>query len=418
MLSATVPENRKLSCVTAVAEPHAVEPHRAACRRQLRGRHRLGYGGAFVEDAGELLQGGGRGLERVVELRQLLHRLEEPPQVQQERRQHADLQLAVDGPGAAVEQHDGDGDVAEQPDARAVDRDQPERAFVGPPVRVVDPREDRLVARLAAERVDGADAAERLDEVHDDQRHRLAAAPVRGRGVAPEPPRQPQQRREAGQRHEPERQVEQQDDDADADDRQHRGDQAVEAGVEQLVDGVDVGRQPGDGPARGVGLVERQAQPLEVVEHPLPQVEQHRLADAPRHDEERPPQPRLRRRGHEQQHDDGDEGVRRAAAGDRRDAVVDAELDEVRPGHRGGVLHEDHHDEQPDRALVRREQRTQQPPRPGAQQQRDVGREVVVALVRDAAPLLDGGRVRRGGRWGGQGHAASASADRMARYEG
>ena len=38
--------------------------------------------------------------------------------------------------------------------------------------------------------------------------------------------------------------------------------------VEQLVDRVDVGGQPGDHPARGVALVEGRRQPLEVVEHP------------------------------------------------------------------------------------------------------------------------------------------------------
>ena len=113
-------------------------------------------------------------LEGVVELRDVLHRLEELAQVEQERRQHADGDLAVEGEVAAVEQDDADGDVADQPDAGHEQRDQPERDQVGGAVLVVDVVEDLLVARLAAERLDGADAVHRLDEVHDHQRDRLA----------------------------------------------------------------------------------------------------------------------------------------------------------------------------------------------------------------------------------------------------
>ena len=56
--------------------------------------------------------------------------------------------------------------------------DQPERDQVGRAVLVVDALEDLLVAGLAAERLHRADAADRLDEVHDDQRDRLAGPPV------------------------------------------------------------------------------------------------------------------------------------------------------------------------------------------------------------------------------------------------
>ena len=62
---------------------------------------------------------------------------------------------------------------------------------------------------------------------------------------------------------------------ADRDHRQQRGDQPVQAGVEQLVERVHVGRQPGHHPAGGVPLVEGQRQPLHVVEDPPAQVEQH-----------------------------------------------------------------------------------------------------------------------------------------------
>ena len=53
----------------------------------------------LLEHAGELLQGRRGGLERVVELRDVLHRVEELAQVEQERGQHADRDVAVEGAG-------------------------------------------------------------------------------------------------------------------------------------------------------------------------------------------------------------------------------------------------------------------------------------------------------------------------------
>ena len=80
---------------------------------------RLGHARLLLEDAGELLERRGRRLEGVVELRDVHHRLEELPQVEQERREHADGDLAVVGEVPAVQQDHGDRDVADQPDLRA-----------------------------------------------------------------------------------------------------------------------------------------------------------------------------------------------------------------------------------------------------------------------------------------------------------
>ena len=131
------------------------------------------------------------GLEGVVELRDLHHRLEELAQVEQERREHADGDLAVVGEVAAVEQDDGDRDVADQPDAGHEPGDQPEGDQVGRAVLVVDVVEDLLVARLAAERLHGADAVHRLDEVDDDQRDLLAGHAVALGRLLAEPVGQP-----------------------------------------------------------------------------------------------------------------------------------------------------------------------------------------------------------------------------------
>ena len=77
--------------------------------------------------------------------------------------------------------------MAQQLQTRAVDRAQPDRPGVGGPVPLVDVVEDLLVAGLPAERLHGPDAAQRLGEVHDHQRHRLPGGPVGLLGLAPEP---------------------------------------------------------------------------------------------------------------------------------------------------------------------------------------------------------------------------------------
>ena len=242
----------------------------------------LGHRGPLVEHAGQLVQGGGGRLEGVVELRDLHHRLEELAQVEQERRQHADGDVAVVGAVAAVEQHHRDGDVADQPDAGHEPADQPPGDQVGAAVLVVDVVEDLLVARLAAEGLHRADAAHRLHEVDDHQRDLLAGDLVGLRRSLAEPQREPEQERPAQQRDQAELDVEEEQQAGGADQGERRGDQPVEAGLEHLVDRVDVGGLPRDDPPGGVGVVEGRAQHLEVAEHPAPDLEEDVLADLAR----------------------------------------------------------------------------------------------------------------------------------------
>jgi hypothetical protein len=115
----------------AVGEGDVGEVDRPARLGQRLGLGRLRYRGRLVEHAGQFLERGRRGLERVVELGQVLHRVEELAQVQQERGEDADLGLAVQHPVAAVGEHDRDRHVADQLDARREDRDQPPRGHVG-----------------------------------------------------------------------------------------------------------------------------------------------------------------------------------------------------------------------------------------------------------------------------------------------
>ena len=79
-----------------------------------------GTAGRSSSTPAELLQRRGRRLERVVELAQLLHRLEEPAQVEQERGEHAERGLPAEHPPAAVRQSTtADRHVADHLDGRA-----------------------------------------------------------------------------------------------------------------------------------------------------------------------------------------------------------------------------------------------------------------------------------------------------------
>ena len=228
---------------------------------------------ALGEHARQLLQCRRRRLEGVEELRDLLHRFEEHPQIQQERGKGADRHLPVQHPVAAVEQHHAGGEVADQLDPRHEDGQQFHRLLVDVAVPVGESLEDLLVAGFPPVSLDGLDARHRLDELHDHQGGALADLAVRLRGLAAEPPHQTDEYRERGQTHQPEPHVEHDKQNRGADECEHRGDQAVEAGLQHLLDRVDVVGGPAHHPARRVALVERDVEPLEVTEHPAPQFE-------------------------------------------------------------------------------------------------------------------------------------------------
>ncbi len=236
---------------------------------------RLGHGRSLVQHPGDLLQRRGRRLERVVELRQVLERVEEALEVEQEGDQHPDLHAPVDDPEPAVEQHGPDREVADQADAGRVDRDQARGTQAGGRVVGVEFAKDLLVPALPAERLDRPDTAKCLHKMHDDLRDRLSGPAVCLAGLAPEPGGQPGQRAEAGQHDESQRPVEQQHPGTDQQQRQDRGHQRVKALVEQVGDRVDVRDLPGDDPAGGVALVERHGQQQEVREQAAPELGHH-----------------------------------------------------------------------------------------------------------------------------------------------
>ena len=354
--------------------------------RQFGAGGRLGHRGRLLQHPRDLLQRRRGRLERVVELREVLQRVEEPLQVEQERGQHADLDVPVHHPQPAVEQDRARGEVADQRDRRGVHRDQPGRTQRRRGVAPVQLGEDLLVTALAAERLDGADAAERLHESHDDLRDRFPAAPVDDRRLAPEPPGEHGQRAEPGQHDQRQRPVEQQHPDADQEQREDRRHQGVQAVLEQVRDRVDVGDLPGDHAAGGVVLVERDRQPLEVREQPLAEFQHDVFAELAYQPDEGTGRDRLDGDGGKEPRHDDRQRHRVTAADQRRDALVDAETDQPGPGQGGQVRGHDQDERAGHRPLVRPEQIGQQPPGPPPQQHGHAGGELVRLLGGDATP--------------------------------
>ena len=133
---------------------------------------------------------------------------------------------------------------------------------------------------------------------------------------------------------------------------EHRGDQAVEAGFEHVLDGFDVVGRPTDDAARRVAVVERDVETLEVPEDPAAQFQQHLLADASRTAKEEHPADGLHDDDHTQGADDRHQCVGGPTVDDRRDSVVDAALHEKRNRKARSVFHHDDAGEEGDRPAV------------------------------------------------------------------
>ena len=261
-------------------------------------------------------------------------RVEEPARVEHRRDEHADLDAAVERAQAADQQHRGDRDVADERQAGVEDAVEPDRLGGGAPVVLGQPAVDVLDLRLAAERLHGADARHRLDEPHDEPRRRRPLLAVLQLRADLEPAGEHHARDHRDEQHQAAAPVEQHQRHRGEHHREHARGQRGDAAVEQLAQRVDVGGLPRDDPARRVLLVELQAEPLRVPEHPAAQVEQHRLAHPRR-------RTHGRRREHAAQQRGGEVPERRqrdrpgVAGGERRQRLVDAVRDERRTGDRG-----------------------------------------------------------------------------------
>ena len=265
-----------------VSEPHVLEAHVAVDPRQHERGGRVDDLGLLVEHLHDLVERGRRGEERVVELRELLHRVEEVGQVEEEGEQRADRDLVVQEQVAAVAEHDRRRERGEEVDGREVEAVEHDRLVVGVLVARVDPAKARLVARLARVRLDDTHPGDVLRERGRDEADALAYPAVGAVRADPEPHRQEGHQREDGERREREPPVEHEEDDGGADQQHQVLHERGDAVGDQRVERLDVVRDPADDRAGAVALEVAEREPLQVVEEADPEVGQRPLADPAR----------------------------------------------------------------------------------------------------------------------------------------
>ena len=105
-----------------VREVNVVERHLAPDLRQLARVGGVGQPRLGVEHGEDVVERGRRRQERLVELRELLHRVEEVRQEPDEDEEAARRQVALEHQRAAVAEHHGHRERREQVDVREVDR--------------------------------------------------------------------------------------------------------------------------------------------------------------------------------------------------------------------------------------------------------------------------------------------------------
>ena len=175
-----------------------------------------------------------------------------------------------------------------------------------------------MFALLAGERLDDPHAGDVLGERRGDEaeplahrRGRRASSSVRKKN------RRDAHHRDHRQRGEREPPVEDEEQDRGADQRQRVLDEARDAVGDELVERLDVVRQPADDHAGPIPLVEAEREPLEVVEELRPQVGEHPLADPARQVRLRVAHAPVREPGEEEARDDRGRACRRSSPFDR-----------------------------------------------------------------------------------------------------
>ena len=288
----------------------------------------------FFEDVHDLVERGRRGQVRVVELRQVLHGIEEVRQVADEGEQRADGDVAARDEVAAVAEDDRGRGRGDEVDRREVDAAEHDGAVVRLPVVGVDLVEVRERRVLTCEGLEDAHARDVFGQRRGDEPQALPDGAVGEGRARAEHRRGDDQRRHHRERREREPPVEEEQDHDRAEQQQRVLQQRRHAFRHQLVERVDVVRQPADDDACAVALVVAERQALEMAEEAVAQVREDALSrpacevrlcgagaevDEPGH--------------HECAHDPAE---RREVA--FRDAVVDGELGEIgrrERGHRG-----------------------------------------------------------------------------------
>ena len=139
--------------------------------------------GLLLEHLHDLVERSRRGEVCVVELRQVLHGVEEVREVADEREQRADRHVAARDEVAAEAEHDRGGRGGEEVDGREVDAAEDDRAVVRLAVVGVDLLEVRHRRVLARERLEDAHAGDVLGERRRHEAEALAHGAIGDRGA-------------------------------------------------------------------------------------------------------------------------------------------------------------------------------------------------------------------------------------------
>ena len=236
----------------------------------------------LVQHGEDAVERRGGGEERVVELGELLDRVEEVRKVEREREERPDAEVPVDHEPAAEAEDDGGGERREDVDRREVHAVQDDGLVVRGAVAVVHTPERRLARRLARERLHDAHAGDVLGER---RRHEAEALPHPAVGAVradAEPRGRGRHQRKHDERREGEAPVEDDEDHGGAEEQEGVLDEARDAVGDELVERVDVVGDAADRCARPVALVVPERQLLEVPEEPDPEVRQAAFADPAR----------------------------------------------------------------------------------------------------------------------------------------
>ena len=263
----------------SVREANPFEAHVALDPRQVARSFPIEDFRLLVEHAHDLVERRRRGEERVVELGELLHGIEEVLDVEHEREERSQRQRAAEVEVPAVAEHNGERDRREQVDEREVEPVQDDGLHVRLAVASGHRAEVRVSRLLPRERLKHAHARDVLGERGSDKAEALSDRSVGACRPRPEDRGSDAHERQHRARCERKPPVQDEEDDRGAEQRERVLDEARHAVRDELVDRLHVVRQAADDHARAVSLVEAERELLKVLEEAVAEVGENPLAD-------------------------------------------------------------------------------------------------------------------------------------------
>ena len=235
--------------------------------------------GLLVHDVHDLVERRRCRQERVVELGELLDRIEEVLHVEHEGKERSQRDVTVEVQVAAVAENDGERDRREQVDKREVEPVQDDGLHVRISVALRDDLEVARVRLLAREGLHDAHARDVLGERRSHEPQAFAHRAIGARRANAEDDGRDAHQRDHGEGRQGEPPVEDEEQDRRADQRQAVLDEARDAVGDELVDRLDVVRQAADDHAGARALVEAERKPLQMAKEADAQVGQDAFAD-------------------------------------------------------------------------------------------------------------------------------------------